>query len=95
MGLWAIATSAVATPYEDELAKILRGLPHDAREFIARRSDCNHWLGEEPYDAARKAEILKAVTELRCRSITRDETRIRHRYHRNNRVLKALRASDF
>jgi hypothetical protein len=93
--LLAIAAPSMATPYDDELAKITHGLPRDVRTFIERRSGCNHWLGEEPYDVARKAEILKAVTELRCRSIARDEARIRHRYRRDSRILKTLRTSDF
>jgi hypothetical protein len=89
--LLVLAGPALATPYDDQLAAITHGVPHPVRAFIDRRSDCHHWLGEEPYDAARKAEIAKAVTQLRCQSLARDEARLRHRYRRVPHVLAALR----
>jgi len=38
----------------------------DVRDFLQRRTDCNHWAGEEGYDAARRAEINAAYAKLRC-----------------------------
>jgi len=40
------------------------GMPKDVQLYVAQRSDCEHWTGEEPYDAARKAEIEANVVEL-------------------------------
>jgi hypothetical protein len=36
-----------------------KGQPQDAALFIDRYVECNHWGGEEPYDAERKKEIRK------------------------------------
>jgi len=40
--------------------------------FVERAEMCNHWAGEEPYDAARRAEIDRNLRDLRCTTITRD-----------------------
>ncbi|RYD54027.1 MAG: hypothetical protein EOP60_08820 [Sphingomonadales bacterium] len=39
------------------------GMPRDIQRYVAQRGDCEHWTGEEPYDAARKAEIEANVAE--------------------------------
>lgn len=58
--------------------------------FIERRADCNHWGGEEPYDAERRREIEKNVRDLRCVSVDRDERRLRKRYRNMPAVLAIL-----
>ena len=40
--------------------------------FVERAEMCAHWAGEEPYDDARRAEIDRALNDLRCTTITRD-----------------------
>ena len=40
--------------------------------FVERAQMCEHWMGEEPFDDARRAQIDRNLTELRCTSITRD-----------------------
>lgn len=40
--------------------------------FVERAEMCEHWMGEEPYDDARRAEIDRNLDELRCTTITRD-----------------------
>ena len=84
---------ALATPYDDQLAILTRGLPKNVRNFIDRRANCNHWAGEEPYDAERKAQIEAATNQLRCGSLEKDEATLSRRYSKNGRALKALRAS--
>jgi hypothetical protein len=59
------------------------------RAFIARRTECNHWGGEEPYDAQRRNEIERAVRDLRCNRLDKDEAKLRKRY-RTNRELPTL-----
>ena len=65
--------------------------PKTVRDFVARRLQCNHWGGEEPYDAARRREISRAVKTLRCNSLDRDEARLLRRYP-DNAELPALLA---
>jgi hypothetical protein len=40
--------------------------------LIARADACLHFAGEEPYDAARRAEIEKALTANRCETVVAD-----------------------
>jgi hypothetical protein len=65
-------------------------LPAEVRVLIDRRADCNHWAGEEPYDRDRKREIQRAIRDLRCETVPREETRLRRRYAKLPQVLLAL-----
>ncbi|NJC41898.1 hypothetical protein GGQ87_002193 [Brevundimonas alba] len=40
--------------------------------FVERGEMCEHWMGEEPYDAERRAEIERNLRELRCTTVRRD-----------------------
>ena len=40
--------------------------------FVERAEMCEHFAGEEPYDDARRAEIDRNLTDLRCMTIRRD-----------------------
>lgn len=75
------------TPVSRE--RLVMQQPKMVRDFVARRLQCNHWGGEEPYDAARRREISRAVKALRCNSLDRDEARLLRRY-RDNAELPAL-----
>lgn len=71
----------LATQGEDAALRArVAAQPPAVRAFIARRGNCNHWGGEEPYDAGRRREILRAVRALRCNRIDRDERALRGRY---------------
>lgn len=45
--------------------------------FVERAQMCEHWMGEEPYDEARRAEIDKALTDMRCTTLPRDGAALR------------------
>ena len=45
--------------------------------FVERAEMCEHWAGEEPYDDARRAEIDRNLTDLRCTTIRRDGEALR------------------
>ncbi|HJR56264.1 MAG TPA: hypothetical protein VJ798_06775 [Rhizomicrobium sp.] len=69
--------------------------PQEVLDFVKRRTDCNHWAGEEGYDAARRAEINTAYAKLRCATLQTDEAALKARYSGNEVVQKALaRAND-
>jgi hypothetical protein len=40
--------------------------------FVERAQMCEHWMGEEPYDDARRTEINRNLRELRCTTVRRD-----------------------
>ncbi len=41
-------------------------LPPDVQTYVAERQNCDHFRGEEPYDAERRREI-EAALERYCR----------------------------
>jgi hypothetical protein len=75
----ALALAASAAP-----------LPPTVQRFIDKRDSCEHWIGEEGYDAPRKREIERAV-RLTCTGVDRELDRLRRVYRRNPRVLAALK----
>ncbi|TFZ55736.1 hypothetical protein E4V01_21345 [Methylorubrum sp. Q1] len=70
-----------------------KSLPAEVVTYLDRHRGCNHWSGEEAYDAARGREIAAAVKTLRCDAIEADEKRLRQRYGRDPAVRKALDAA--
>ena len=84
-------TSAQAVADNDPLAGLKKGQPKDVAALIERLVGCNHWSGEEPYDAERKREISAAMAELKCDRLAADESAALKRYAKNPSVLKALK----
>jgi hypothetical protein len=84
---------ASASP-ADDLDAMAKTLPHDVRAFIERKSECNHWGGEDPYDAARGKQIERAVTRLKCEALDGDEAVLKRRHAKNAAVGKALAQAD-
>lgn len=58
----ATAVSGCATSYSDDAVT----------RFVERADMCAHFSGEEPYDDARRAEIDKALSDMRCTTLLRD-----------------------
>jgi hypothetical protein len=85
-----LAGTAQAATYRQELDALTWGMPHAVRAFIDRRANCHHWMGEEPYDAARRQQITLAYTTLRCAALEQDERTLKHLYRANSRIPRAL-----
>lgn len=64
-------------------------LPADAAAFVKRREECEHFLGEEPYDAERKAYLDKAIRQT-CAGNNRQLRGLRAKYRNDAPVLYAL-----
>lgn len=93
----ALAACILARPLSAEPTKPAGAgpkLPADAAAYVARRKGCNHWGGEEAYDAARGRDIAAALTSLRCDAIDADEARLRRRYGKNPAILEAFDTAD-
>lgn len=88
---WAMLMAAGMS--DDAFARALRQAPPDLRAVVERRLGCNHWGGEEPYDADRAAQIRAAADKLQCRSLERDEARMRVRHARYPGRIKLLRGA--
>ena len=82
------ATNALAS--DDPLAGLKKGQPKDVREMIDRLVGCNHWSGEEPYDADRNREISSAMANLKCAQLAKDEAAALKRYANKPSTIRAL-----
>lgn len=93
----ALVLILLLTP-EDAAWEALRtrveGAPRKVAAFIERRAGCNHFLGEEPYDAERAAELKKAIRELRCTRIERDVRRLERTYRGRPEILRLLKDTE-
>ncbi|GAB0118669.1 hypothetical protein [Acidisoma sp. 7E03] len=69
-------------------------LPPEVTAYLVRQAACDHWAGEEPYDAARGSEIAAAIHRLHCDGLEADAARLRKRYRQDPAVLEALRAPE-
>ena len=86
-----IATALIGAVIILAPARSMAAVPQDVAAYADRREGCNHWAGEEGYDAARRAEINKAIHDLRCTALGRDERALRHRYRHNRPISRAIR----
>jgi hypothetical protein len=68
--------------------------PRKVATFIERRANCNHFAGEEAYDAERGAYLKKTLRELRCRRISRDERRLAAAYRDRPVILRLLKDTE-
>lgn len=64
-------------------------VPTEVFDWIGRKMLCDHWLGEEGYDADRQAQINAAVGELRCEAAPADGAALKLKYA-DNPMLTAL-----
>ncbi|MES2017184.1 MAG: hypothetical protein V4484_11870 [Pseudomonadota bacterium] len=89
--LCVAALRAVAE--DDPLVQLKKGQPKDVAILIERLVGCNHWSGEEPYDAGRKKEIASAMTNLKCDRLDADEAKALKRHANNPKAQEALRVA--
>jgi hypothetical protein len=60
-------------------AAALETVPADVARFVERRDLCDHFRGEEPYDAARR-KFLEAKTREFCAGTDKELARLKARY---------------
>ena len=93
MCLFSLPTLAVDDDQYKKLDVLLKQAPADVVALVTRKLDCYHFGGEEPYDDARRAEILRNVTRLKCAAVDADETSLRKKYAQVPPALKTLDAA--
>ncbi|MCI4588821.1 hypothetical protein MOK15_01685 [Sphingobium sp. BYY-5] len=64
--------------------------PREVTEFMVTRDSCDHFRGEEPYDAERRAYIEENVAEL-CQGSDAKLAMLRRRYASDPTVISALK----
>ena len=65
-------------------------LPKDVANYLDRKTECDHWEGEEPYDAARSDYLAQARHTNRCDDLVKDQKRLKAKYKKNSEILDAL-----
>lgn len=90
-GLLLCLSPVPAIADSDPLDYLKKGQPKDVAALIERVVGCNHWSGEEPFDAERRSEISAALIDMRCSELAVDERRAIKKYARNPKVLNALK----
>ena len=63
--------------------------PREVTQFMVSRDGCDHFRGEEAYDAERRAYIEESVAEL-CQGSDATLAMLRHRYSGDPSVIAAL-----
>lgn len=68
--------------------------PLEVQSYIQRRAECNHWGGEDAYDAERSAQIETAMNGLKCSEIDDDKATLLQKYANDSRTTLAISAAD-
>lgn len=63
--------------------------PEDVTRFVERRDACDHFRGEEPYDAARR-KFLEQQTQKFCAGTDRQLADLKKKYRGNTPVTTKL-----
>lgn len=69
-------------------------LPTEVQSFIKRAMECNHWGGEDGYDADRRSQIEQAMKELQCSEIDRNKAALLLKYSGDSLATRAINVSD-
>ena len=67
----------------------IKGLPADVATFKERRDLCDHFRGEEPYDAERRTFLEESMNKY-CTGTDKELASLKRRYKGNTVVLKVL-----
>ena len=67
--------------------------PNEVTAFMVDRDSCDHFRGEEPYDAERRAYIEESIAEL-CSGTDAKLALLRKRYEKLPEVVTALRGYE-
>ncbi|MEB1527884.1 hypothetical protein [Xanthomonas sp. WHRI 7945] len=78
----AKAACAIPADVDPEHHAGFCAMPQDVRAFVARQDVCNHFAGEEPYDAARRRELERAIAKY-CDGNEAAWTKLRAQYRQD------------
>ncbi|HEY1225413.1 MAG TPA: hypothetical protein VGE54_09315 [Brevundimonas sp.] len=75
----------------DAIVEVATTNPMDVLDFVGRTRLCEHWGGEEGYDAERREQIQAAVRALRCEALVADGAHLETKYAEEPRTLALIR----
>lgn len=90
LSLLLACAATCACAHEEPLLRLKRGQPAPVARLIERIVECNHWGGEQAYDAERARDIQQAMDRLHCDALAQDEALLRQRYRHDASVGAAL-----
>lgn len=76
-----------------DVAATAAPFPREVTQFMVARDGCDHFRGEEPYDAERRAYIAENVAEL-CHGSDATLAMLRRRYASDPSVTAALHSYE-
>ncbi|TCP67922.1 hypothetical protein [Sphingomonas sp. PP-CE-1G-424] len=88
-----VAAAVFATGCSAQPRAASAGMPADVRAFVAKRTQCDHFRGEEPYDAARAADLDRRMRAT-CTGTDATLARLKRAHHRDRTAMQALSAYD-
>jgi hypothetical protein len=77
----------------DPIAALKKGQPKQVADLIDRIVECNHWGGEEPYDAERREQMRSAMEKLRCDTLDADEAKLLANLGKDEQIRNAIAAA--
>jgi hypothetical protein len=81
--MFALATATLAGYAQTRL-------PREVTRFVESRDLCDHFRGEEPYDAERRAFLKQRMNEL-CNGTDRRLAALKRKYRADSSVQKKLK----
>lgn len=85
-----IAVSILAAP---SIALAEDPIPPDVQGYLERRRACEHFIGEEPYDEARRRFLHLRILQS-CSGINEQGQATRDLHHDDPKILKLLEAHN-
>lgn len=74
-------------------AALAMPFPQEVTSFMVDRDSCDHFRGEEPYDAERRVFLMESIAEL-CTGTDAKLAMLRRRYAGDPAVIAALHGYD-
>ena len=84
------ALKLISVSPDDAVLDFVMTTPADVIAWMNRGLMCQHWGGEEGYDADRRAQITAAVTELRCDALLSDRAALERKHAEDPNALAEL-----
>ena len=88
LALAALSLPAIAA--EVTVDQLKNGQPKPVKVIIDRITICDHFAGEEGYDAARRKEINAAMTRYKCDKVENDTAKLLKQYKDQPLTIKAI-----
>jgi hypothetical protein len=83
---WAAGAATPTTDFYGD--RFAAWTPNDVRAFVTDAQSCNHFYGEEGYDAERRAFLARMTRS--CSKLDKRRTKLARRYRSSAKIKKAI-----